>query len=240
MNDVLRRNLTLAAVLLLIWAGWYGWQDWKLKQELNRLADIARSSELDKLLTDPPEDIRSNVDLAVRGIVLRQGKDGRKSFELKADWATLDEKPSDITMRDPDILYTLESKDRNGADRLVHAVSRIGRVENGNTRITMSGNVHADSDTNTLASDEAVYLSERRLLDFPSGADLAGDGLEGTAKHLFWNLNDNTITGDHGVKARWYPSEGDLPQSKPEPAPMLSDGSEPDVSDSAVLLEEQP
>ncbi len=207
MTPSLRRTLLLIAVLLPLWAGWYGWQSWKTSRELNRLADVVRSGELDRLLSDPPEEVRSSVDLAIRGIVLRQGRDGRKNFELRADWATLDQKSSDVTVRDPDVFYTLKARDKSGENRTVRARSRIGRVENNSTTIAMSGDVRADSGENSLAGSEAVYRNDLRTLEFPGGAALTGEAIEGSAKHLVWNLNANTISGNDGVHVRWFPSD---------------------------------
>ena len=224
MSGAWRRNLFLAAVLLAAWAGWYGWQSWKLERDLNRLADVVRSKELDTLLTDPPEEIRSNVDLAVRGVSLSHGKDGRKTFDLKADWATLDQKTNDVTVRDPDAVYVLDPSKSGGMERSVHATSKIGRVENGNARVSMSGDVKAVSEANTLFSSEAVYVNDLRVLEFPSGARLKGEDIEGESGHLAWDLNDNTITGSRGVKVRWFPSRGDAPAQDPPAGPGSAGG----------------
>ena len=209
MNASLRRTLLLSAVLLAAWAGWYGWQSWKTSQELNRLANVVRSGELDKLLNDPPEEIKSSVDLAIRGIVLRQGKDGKKNFELRADWATLNQKSNDVTVRDPDVFYTLDAKEKTGGNRTVRARSKVGRVENNSSRISMSGEVQADSDGNSLSGKEAVYRNDIRILDFPDGAELRGDSIEGAARQLAWDLNTNTISGSNGVRVRWTPAAED-------------------------------
>ncbi len=231
MSGAWRRTLFLAAALLLAWAGWYGWQSWKLERELNRLADVVRSKELDTLLRDPPEEIRSNVDLAVRGVSLRHGKDGRKTFELKAEWATLDQKTNDVTVREPDAVYVLDPAKGGGGERSVHATSHIGRVEDGNARVSMSGDVKAVSEADTLFSSEAVYVNDLRVLEFPSGARLEGEGIEGDAGHLAWDLNDNTITGSRGVKVRWFPSHGEDPAQHPPSAPGSAGGAQPPRED---------
>ncbi len=240
MSGTWRRNLALAAVLLAAWAGWYGWQAWKTERALNRLADVVRSRELDTLLTDPPEEIKSNVDLAVRGIRLSHGKDGRKTFELKADWATLDQKSNDVTVRDPDIVYILDARDSGGQERSVHAFSRVGRVENGNARVSMSGDVKAVSEANVLSSIEAVYVNDQRTLEFPSGADFRGEDIEGEAGHIVWALNDNTITGSRGVKVRWFPSRGDLTARQPHDSQDAGGGEEADRAGAAAPMEDTP
>lgn len=205
MKDSLKRNIALAAVLLLAWGGWYGWQSWKTKQALNALEDVVRSADLNKLFSDPPEEIRSSVDLAVRGIDLSQGANGRKSFQLTADWAALNQQSGALTVRQPDIVYNMED-DEDGSPRVVHASSKIGRVEDGNQKVSMSENVRATCDGNTLSGDLAIFVNGSRTLSFPGGAELNGPDIHGDAAFLIWDLDTNTLSGDYGVSIRWTPS----------------------------------
>ncbi len=205
MNDSLKRTLALVVLGAVVWGGWYGWQSWKTRQALEALEDVVRSADLNKLLSDPPEEVKNAVDLAVRGIQLSQGHEGRKSFDLKADWATLNQESGAITVRDPDIHYMLENAD-GGDARVIQAVSDVGRVEDGNQKISMSGSVKATYEENTLSGDLAVFLNTDRTLTFPEGAELAGPVLSGTATRLVWDLNTNVLTGDGGVSMRWIPS----------------------------------
>jgi hypothetical protein len=204
MNASLRRTLALVAAGLIVWGGWYGWMSWKTSQTINALKDVARSADLNKLLSDPPEEVKSSVDLAVRGIMLSQGRDGRKSFDLKAEWATLNQDSGAITMREPDIAYRL-SDDENGSPRLVLATAKIGRVEDGNQKVSMSDDVRARHEDKVLIGDLAVFLNPLNKLIFPGGADLIGDEIDGSCNQLTWDLNTNIILGNHGVKMRWYP-----------------------------------
>lgn len=204
MNASFRSTLVLILAGLLAWGGWYGWQSWKTRQTLNALENVVRSADLNRLLTDPPAEIRSSVDLAIRGIHLAQGSNGRKTVQLDADWATLNQDSGTVTVREPDVRYTLGS-DSRGEARTVHATSEIGRVEDGNQKISMSGSVKATYEENVLSGDLAVFHNQVQKLTFPGGADLNGPELEGHAAQLTWDLNTNIILGDHGVKMRWYP-----------------------------------
>ena len=85
MNASLRRTLVLVVLGAVVWGGWYGWQSWKTRQTLEAMENVVRSADLNKLLSDPPEEVKNAVDLAVRGILLSQGHEGRKSFDLNAD-----------------------------------------------------------------------------------------------------------------------------------------------------------
>ena len=178
MNDSLRRTLALVVLGAAVWGGWYGWQSWKTRQALEALENVVRSADLNKLLSDPPEEVKNTVDLAVRGIMLSQGNEGRKSFDLKADWATLNQDSGAITVRDPDIHYMLENAG-GGEARVIRATSDVGRVEDGNQKVSMSGKVHATYEENVLTGDLAVFL------------------------------NTNILTGDQGVRMRWTPSDTD-------------------------------
>lgn len=204
MNASLRRTLALAAVGLLVWGGWYGWMSWKTSQSIHALKDVVRSADLDRLLSDPPSEIASTVDLAIRDLALTQGQEGRKSFDLKAQWATLNQDSGNVTVREPDIVYMLEN-DSKGAPRTVHATSRIGRVEDGNQKVSMSEEVRAQHEENVLTGDYAVYMGQLNKLTFPGGATLEGPELSGSCARVTWDLNTNTLMGDHGVKMRWYP-----------------------------------
>ena len=204
MNASLRRTLALAAVGLLLWGGWYGWMSWKTSQSIHALKDVVRSADLDKLLSDPPAEISSTVDLAIRDLTLSQGREGRKSFDLKAKWAALNQDSGDVTVREPDIVYMMDSEE-NGSARTVHATSRIGRVEDGNQRVSMSEDVRAQHEENVLTGDYAVFINQLNKLTFPGGAALSGPELSGTCARMTWDLNTNTLMGDHGVKMRWYP-----------------------------------
>ena len=221
MNDSLRRTLALAAVLLLAWGGWYGWQSWKTQQALDALENVVRSADLNRLFSDPPEEIRSSVDLAVRGIKLSQGADGRKSFELSAEWAALNQNSGAITVRQPDIIYTMKDDD-GGNPRLVYASSKIGRVEDGNQRVSMSEEVRASCDDNVLTGELAIFLNSSRILSFPGGAELNGPAFYGDTAFLVWDLDTNILTGSHGVYVRWTPSPA-APSDAPRAATPHTD-----------------
>ena len=208
MNDSLRRTLALIVAGATVWGIWYGWQSWKTRQALEALENVVRSADLNKLLSDPPEEVKNTVDLAVRGIMLSQGHEGRKSFELNADWATLNQESGAITVRDPDIRYMLENAE-GGETRIIRATSNVGRVEDGNQKVSMSGEVQATYEENVLTGDLAVFLNTSRTLTFPDGAELAGPTLSGTSSRLVWDLNTNVLTGEQGVCMRWTPSDSD-------------------------------
>ena len=208
MNDSLRRTLVLVVLGLAVWGGWYGWQSWKTRQALEAMENVVRSADLNKLLSDPPEEVKNAVDLAVRGIQLSQGHEGLKSFDLNADWATLNQDSGAITVRDPDVHYMLENTE-GSQERVVHATSKVGRVEDGNQKISMSDEVRATYEESVLTGDLAVFLNNDRTLTFPDGAVLDGPVLSGTATHLVWNLNTNILTGTQGVHMRWIPSNSD-------------------------------
>ena len=208
MNSSLKRTLALVVLGLAVWSGWYGWQGWKTRRALEALESVARSADLNKLLSDPPEEVRSAVDLAVRGISLSQGYEGRKSFDLKADWATLNQDSGAITVREPDIQYMLKNLDSD-EERIIRATSDVGRVEDGNQKVSMSGNVQATYEKNVLTGELAVFLNTERTLTFPDGAKLNGPALSGTATRLMWDLDTNTLTGNEGVRMRWMPSDSD-------------------------------
>lgn len=214
MNGSLKRTLALVILGIAVWGGWYGWQSWKTRQALEALENVVRSADLNKLLSNPPEEVKNTVDLAVRGISLSQGSDGRKSFDLTANWATLNQKTGTITVREPDVHYMLKNAE-GGDARVVYAKSDVGLVEDGNQKISMSGKVHATSEENVLTGELAVFLNTKHTLTFPNGANLDGPTLSGTAAHLIWDLNTNVLTGKKGVRMRWIPASSDSANDTP-------------------------
>ncbi|MCQ2444011.1 MAG: hypothetical protein MJ061_00725 [Mailhella sp.] len=217
MNDSVRSTVTLIAVCAAAWGAWVGWETWKTRQALDSIANVVRSTDLDRLLSDPPAEVLNSVDLAIRGIRLQQGENARKTFELRADWATLNQKSGNITVRDPDIRYMMAGSPTE-AGRVVHSTSRIGRIEEGNRKVSMSDDVKAVCEDKTLTSDSAVFLNEERTLTFTSGARLDSPDLSGKAGKLVWHLNSNTLRGSGGVTMRWTPSQPDEVPAAPDDA----------------------
>ncbi len=205
MKSSLRRMVLPTAVLLLAWGCWYGWQSWKTHQALNALANVVRSADINELLSDPPDVVKNTVDLAVRGVQLSQGREGSKSFDLDADWATLNQESGAITVRDPVVCYFLHSEG-DGKPCEVHAVSLLGRVENGNQHVSMEDDVKVTYEERVLTGRIAVFRNEERTLTFPEGAVLDSPGLSGQATVLQWDLDTNIITGTRGVRMHWVPS----------------------------------
>ena len=162
------------------------------------------------------------MDLAVRGIELSQGANGRKSFQLTADWAALNQQSGSITVRQPDIVYTMEA-DIDGSPRVVHASSRIGRIEDGNQKVSMLEEVRAECEDNVLSGDLAVFFNSSRTLSFPGGAELNGPAIHGDAAFLIWDLDTNILTGNYGVSIRWTPSPAETAGGDTEAATPNAD-----------------
>lgn len=214
MNDSIKSTVTLIAVCAAIWGAWVGWETWKTRKSLDAISNVVRSTDLNRLLSDPPAEVRNAVDLAIRGIYLEQGENSRKTFDLKADWATLNQQSGNITVREPDIRYMMEGgQDKD--ERVVHSTSRIGRIEDGNQKVSMSDDVKAVCEDKTLTGDNAVFLNQKQTLTFTSGARLESPDLSGTAKKLVWHLNSNILRGTGGVTMHWIPSQ---PEELPLPA----------------------
>lgn len=210
MNDSVKSTATLVVVCAAVWAAWVGWESWKTRQSLDAISGVVRSTDLNRLLSDPPAEVRNAVDLAIRGIHLQQGEEGRKIFDLNADWATLNQKSGDITVRDPDVHYMMEGKP--GEDgRVVHTTSRIGRIEDGNQKVSMSDDVKSVCEDKTLTGDHAVFLNAEQTLTFTKGAELTSPDLSGTAARLVWDLNTNILNGSGGVTMHWIPSDSENP-----------------------------
>ena len=97
-----------------------------------------------------------------------------------------------------------------------------GLIEEGNSRITLRGDVRAEHDAKILTGPEAVFLNNTRILTFPEGADLNGPTLSGTAKLLRWNVSTNILEGEGGVSMTWTPRDDAAPSGPSAPEQHLS------------------
>lgn len=233
----MKKSLVSLLVLLLLaavgWGSYRAWQSWRAGRALNRLAEVAQSTDLDNILRNPPDGLEEAIDLALRGVRLSQGEAGRESWTLDADWATLRQESGLVQVRDPVIRYALGDPAASGAsdvppeERQVVVTADTGRVEDNNTRLTMQGNVRAVYQDEVLTGPVATFRNDTRILTFPDGAELAGPVLAGSAGVLRWSLATNILEGEQGVDVVWTPRAA-RPAALAVPGP--ADGGSPAAS----------
>jgi hypothetical protein len=195
------------ALLALAGIVWLGYGSWRLRQENARGAanKIVRSPDLGALLDTRPEDLADAVGLAVRGIDLAQGGDGREIWRLRAEWGVLRRESGTVEVRAPRVRYILDETGEPEKSGYVLAGSDMGRVEDNNRLIGMRGNVLARNGERTLEGPLAVFDSDSRVLAFPQGGVLSDAALSGKGGILRWNMTTNILEGERGVEVIWTP-----------------------------------
>lgn len=125
------------------------------------------------------------------------------------DWATLREEIDKVDLSSPHVRYHMGERTNNpeAPSDYLDVTALSGLIEEGNSRITLRGDVRAEHDANILTGPEAVFLNNTRILTFPEGADLNGPTLSGTAKLLRWNVSTNILEGEGGVSMTWTPRD---------------------------------
>ncbi len=222
-----RFRLLFAPVLAAACMGgaYLGWQAWQSGRALNALTEVVQSMDMEAILRGKVDELsgeekegeNNTVDLALRGISLSEGENGFELWRLNADWATLRQKADKVDLGSPHVLYRMGDTDAAPDDPASHldVTARSGLIEDGNTRVTLRGNVRAEHDGNVLTGPEAIFLNNTRVLTFPDGADLVGPTLSGDAKILRWNVSTNILEGEGGVSMTWTPQNGESdPDSK--------------------------
>ncbi len=217
-----------------------GWQAWQSGRALNALTEVVQSLDMEAILRgkmnglsdEEKEGEDSTVDLALRGISLSEGENGFELWRLKAEWATLRQKADKVDLGSPHVLYRVGDAGADAADpaNSLDVTARSGLIEDGNTRVTLRGNVRAEHDGNVLTGPEAIFLNNTRVLTFPDGAELVGPTLSGNARVLRWNASTNILEGEGGVSMIWIPQNdesapGSKDNARQEPA-VAKDGTQ--------------
>ena len=235
-----RIRLLLAPALLAACMGgaYLGWQAWQSGRALNALSEVVQSMDMEAILRGKVDALPGGkkeggdtVDLALRGISLSEGENGFELWRLRAAWATLRQEADKVDLSSPHVQYRMGDGEAAPDDPAAYldVTALGGLIEEGNSRVTLRGDVRAVHDGNVLTGPEAVFLNNTRVLTFPEGAVLDGPTLSGTAKLLRWNVSTNILEGEGGVSMLWTPRSGES-----SPAGALSSPQDGTRQDSAA------
>ncbi|OBQ50130.1 LPS export ABC transporter periplasmic protein LptC [Halodesulfovibrio spirochaetisodalis] len=139
-------------------------------------------------------DAKTNVDLSLQGIELKQGEDGQELWTLKASngWYQKDE--SIIDLAEPDIVYFVQPK----RDR-VHIVAPHGTINQREGIARLWGDVTVTNEKGTIKSSELSFEDKKKMLFMTGSVTFSGDGFNGSADDANWNLKNNQITATGNV-----------------------------------------
>lgn len=161
-----------------------------------------------------------DIGLAMQGISVSYGEEGKEEWAVFAKWATMHQQTSVVQMENPlmwhrtgdnSVLFSSASA-QNGmylkdiADKVVIKAKR-GLIYNENTKVLLQEDVKATQEANIVSGPYLNYDSIEQVAVFPEKADFAGEGLAGRAEVLSWNMHENKIYGKGNVYVEWMPSD---------------------------------
>lgn len=158
--------------------------------------------------------------LAMKAIDLRQGEGGVQLWRLEAEWGNLRQEDGLLFLEKPRFSYRMDDGET------VRVVSATGDIDQDGQIVRFVGEVEARHSDNLLRAPLMVYNGKDRTLTLPDPAEFTAPGLELKAARVVWALQDQTISGDGGVSARWEREEkipGSDSANDNEAAPAVSD-----------------
>lgn len=209
---------------------------WKAKnnaisnEHVNTVRDVfnttqPKSSMSNIYLKGIPDYTDDAITLALRNISISQGKEGKESWRLQAEWATLRQSSAVMRVHKPYLQYQLTNSkkstqkkssknnklsslankgqyNKNNANTLI-IHSQNGFVFDNNTKIRLIQKVQAKNQSNQINSDILDYNDTTNMAIFSESPIFSGEDVTGKALELSWDLNNNRITGKGGVEFTW-------------------------------------
>ena len=133
-------------------------------------------------------DAKTNVDLSLKGIELKQGEDGKELWTLTASngWYQKDE--SIIDLAEPHITYFLQP-DREK----VVVVAPHGMINQNDRFARLWGNVTVTNKKGVVTSKELTFNDEDKSLTMTGDVTFTGDGFNGSSDQAKWDLIHNEL-----------------------------------------------
>lgn len=168
-----------------------------------------------------PDFHNDDIGLAMQGITVSYGEEGKEEWSIFAKWATMHQQTSVVQMENPlmwhrtgdnAVLFSQSAAAgdmylKDIADKVVIEAKR-GIIYNENTKVLLHEDVKATQQANIVSGPFLSYDSIAQVAIFPEKADFVGEGLVGKADVLSWNLQENKIYGKGKVYVEWTPSDG--------------------------------
>lgn len=168
-----------------------------------------------------PDFHNDDIGLAMQGISVSYGEEGKEEWAIFAKWATMHQQTSVVQMENPlmwhrtgdnSVLFSQSTATndmylKDITDKVVIEAKR-GIIYNENTKVLLHEDVKASQQANIVSGPFLNYDSIEQVAIFPEEADFAGEGLVGKADVLSWNMQENKIYGKGKVYVEWTPKDG--------------------------------
>ncbi len=175
--------------------------------EINDLSQIQNEKDLESL------------KLALVGVEVQQGSNGRKDWQLNANWLSYGGGSGDLFANSPELLYFDKSKKEP-----FRATSKIGRVIENNNKVEMQENVVLKQDTITLSSPFLNFDTKKEIFSLSQGVQVKSPELHGRANRITWDTKGNSIQADGRVVFIFNPKDSKYNLNSPiRKAPIPKD-----------------
>lgn len=168
--------------------------------------DLAKKVQDAVIETADPEEV---VALAMKAINLAQGENGAELWRLKADWGNIRRRDNIMELENPRFTYYMSPD-----GKAVSIVSRKGEIEQEQQIIRFVDSVVATYEDRTLQAPLITYSGKPRELVCPQGGNVRGEGYEGRADRIVWQMNSEILEAFGDVVVMF---EQDIFTSRPEP-----------------------
>ncbi len=139
-----------------------------------------------------------SLQLALVDIHIVQGTEGKKSWELQADWGTYIQESTNIFTQNPLLTYT-NSSENNEESQPIYVKGKEGRVLENNSLITLEKEVSISQDTLEITGPFLEFRVNEDQANLPQGSLLTSPTMLGKADVLSWDLAKNNLQAEKEV-----------------------------------------
>ncbi len=191
------RKYLLPLIYIILFSGiLYALSQVFIVREVVSSIDELKESEIFKLeeLQELQQD-RDNLQLALAGIDIVQGDNGKIEWALNATWANYSAENADLTVHKP---YITVYNDNASHDDIT-AKGDTGRLIEDNTKLLLAGNVVLTQDTFVINTPLLEYNTENEIFTFPQKANISSPSMQGSADVITWDTTKNNIQAQKNV-----------------------------------------
>lgn len=135
----------------------------------------------------------------IKGMSIVQGEGGRERWMLVAEKLEMSEAGGDIVAQKPYLTYYLAHEASRNAQNTLYVTSVTGDLDQQGNVMRFVDDVVATREDDVLTTSLLIYEGEKDRLHCPELSHIKSEGMNGTARELFWHLNDNTLHATGGV-----------------------------------------